>query len=93
MCACVRACVRVCVCVCVCVPTPKTMNYIHVILNIYVHTCNKLSYISKCNKTIQLTGVAIVTKNFVMESNPIDYAITVKVVSFTERVVLMAVHE
>ena len=40
VCVCVFVCACVCVCVCVCarvcVPTPKAINYIYVILDLYI---------------------------------------------------------
>ena len=74
-----------------CVSAPEAINYIHVILNLY-NQLNKFVAFRNVMK-LSMYGCGFVTKHVVTETKVIRLCYRRKVVSFTERVVLTAVHE
>ena len=72
---------------CVCVFTPEAINYIHVILNLY-NQLNKFVAFRNIIAKFSMHGRGLYDKN-----QPNKAVSAVKVVSFTERVVLTDVHE
>ena len=75
--------------VCACVSAPEAINYIHVILNLYNQLFAAFRNVTKLS--MHGRGLCNETRRDRNQSNKAVSA--VKVVSFTERVVLMALHE
>ena len=85
-------CVCVCVCVHVCESAPEAINYIHVTLNLY-NQLNKFVVFRNIMKlSMHRRGLCNEARRDKNQSNKAMLA-AVKVVSFTERVVLTALHE
>ena len=93
MCVCVCVCVCVCMCVracvCVCVSTPKAINYIHVIFNLYNQLNKLVAFRNVMKLSIHGRGLCNEARYDRNQSNKA----AVKVVSFTERAVLRIVHK
>ena len=55
-------------CVCVCV-SPEVINYIHMIMNLYIKLSEFAMYVSKCNEIILSMGMALAMICIVKERN------------------------
>ena len=84
--------VGVCACVCVCV-RPEAINYIHVILNLYNQLNKFVAFRNATKLSMHGRGLRNEARRDRNQSNKGSYVSAVKVVNFTERLVLLALHE
>ena len=70
----------------------EAINYIHMIFNLYNQFNKFVTFRNVMKYVILCMGVAIVTKHVMAEIN-LTRLCAIKAICFTERVVLLAVHE